>query len=149
MRSRHLSPARFAGPDASAPPSPPFPVLGGELGWRDGWPRCGRVACRRHGLPVRIRPLPFLPLSSAVGGLAQVYQRSVCEWFRRSRAIGWSKVGAFVWVSGLSGCRAAALAAGGATFVGGACVSGAGRQTWPRGWRGCGRMTELRFIGGV
>ena len=35
------------------------------------------------------------------------------------------------------GCWAAALAEGGVLIVGGAVVSGAGRQPWPRGWLGC------------
>ena len=157
----------------------------GELDRRDGWPRCGRVTCRRHrGVPVRMRPL-LLPLSSCsagssvggMGGLDAVTSpdagtgvcrsgcvRSSFSPFPRPRAcwhrstdvrggasavappVGGCQLGqsrGLCVVSGLSGCRAAARTVGGAAFGGGACISGAGGQPWPRGRRGCGWLTEL------
>ena len=39
--------------------------------------------------------------------------------------------------------------AGDVAFVGEACVSGAGGQTWPRAWLGCGRMAKLGIDGGT
>ena len=45
--------------------------------------------------------------------------------------------------------RGRRAAAGGAAFAGGACVSGAGGEPWPCGWRGCRWLTELGCDGGV
>ena len=93
-----------------------------------------------------MRPLPLLPLSPTVCGLMQLWRclrrHACCGFGCRVRPLDQSRS---LWlVLGVSGCRAAALAVGDATFLGGACVSGAGAQPWPRGW-----LVELGCVGGV
>lgn len=69
------------------------------------------------------------PLSPSVCVLRRCSRQDVCcGLFSRVRPLAQSRS---LWsVLGVSGCRAA----GGTAFVGGTCVSGAGKQPWPRGW---------------
>nr|BAJ97291.1 predicted protein [Hordeum vulgare subsp. vulgare] len=129
-------------------PTPWWRVLQGAR--LEGWVASmrSRHLSPARGVLVRIHPLPFLPVPLLRAG----YEVLPAELLRvdlsaEGRQLVQSQ-GLCVGL-GLSSCRATALAAGGATFVGGACVSRAGGQPGPREWHGCRWLAELGWDGGV